>query len=531
MGRLRTALTVAAVVGGVVLVDLVLAGDAPLPRDTDHQVLVVRSTFDHGTDGWQALGPADVRRTDNAARAGEGSLLVVDRSEPWNGAQLDITDLVVPDRTYRVSVWARLAPDAEPADLQLTVERSAGGTQHFDHLVRRTVTSREWVELGAQYTMPAGTGQARLYLESLDSVADLLLDEVRVSHEAPPIQEDLPALRDVLADRFDVGVAVGPQDLAGPSGLLVRRHFGAVTPENAMKPAWIQPLEGELSFEASDQVTDFAVIHGLDVHGHTLVWHRSTPDWFFTGPDGQDLTSSPQDQELLLSRLETHTRAVAEHLRERYGDDDPVRSWDVVNEAIDPTQPDGLRRSRWYDVLGPDYLAHAFRIADEAFPEAALFLNDYDTDYPGKRRAMAQVVQDLLDQGVPIDGVGHQLHVNLDRPVERIGQTLDELASLGVRQAVTELDVALAAPGRPGSGLPTPELLEEQAAYYGQVMDLLVARSADIDTVSVWGVHDGRSWLRTWRESRRLEAPLLFDDELQAKPAFWAVVESAREAR
>ncbi|WP_217617322.1 endo-1,4-beta-xylanase, partial [Cellulomonas sp. GbtcB1] len=83
-----------------------------------------------------------------------------------------------------------------------------------------------------------------------------------------------------------------------------------------------------------------------------------------------------EDRALLLDRLRTHTRAGADHLAERYGDASPVTSWDVVNEAHDPQQPDGLRHSRWYEVLGPDYVADAFRIArEELGPDVALYLN------------------------------------------------------------------------------------------------------------------------------------------------------------
>lgn len=488
-------------------------------------VVVVAEDFEDGSGGWQALGSATVQPDAVGVRGG-AALRVSDRTEPWHGAQLPATTLLQPGTDYTVSAWLRLEPGADPAELRLTVERRVDGVSEYDHLARATVTSREWVEVTARYEMPAGADQTRLYVESTGSPAGFRLDDVTVTSQVTPVQTDIPALREVRADDFAVGVAVGPQDMVGAPAQLLLRHFGSLTPENAMKTAVVQPREGEFSFGAADQVADFAVRHGLAVHGHTFVWYRQTPDWFFLDGEGRPLTDSPDHQALLLERLEAHMRAVAEHLEERYGRDNPVRSWDVVNEAIDPHEDDGLRRNQWYEVLGPEYLAHAFRLADEVFGEdVVLYLNEYDTDFPDKRRATARVVERLLQDGVPIDGVGHQMHVALDRPVERIEETFEAFARLGVEQAVTELDVSISHVDEQLDHTP-PERLIRQGEYLAEL--LAVLRRHDLSTVSVWGLYDGRSWLRSWPTDRPHEAPLLFDDALRAKPAYWGLVDPGR---
>ncbi|MGW6131391.1 endo-1,4-beta-xylanase [Cellulomonas sp. NPDC055163] len=567
MRRLIPALVLAA--GALVLVLVLLAGPlspSPEPGPTaaapttsaqpQRVSTVLSSEFEDGTDGWEGLGTAEVTTREGDARSGASSLLVSGRTEAWNGALRGLEGVLTAGTEHTLSVWVRLAPGAagsepagsEPADdagdgdagagaaaegsadeLQLTVRRDADGERVYDHLVHAPVGTGAWVELRTAYTLPEGSEHPELYVESTGTLADLLVDDVTVTKEAPPVQTDIPALRDALAGDFPVGTAVGRQDLDGAPAELLTRHFSTITPENALKPASLQPHEGEFTFEQADQVLDFAVEHGLDVHGHTLVWHRSTPDWFFRAADGRELGQSPEDQALLLARLEAHVRAVADHLEERYGDANPVRAWDVVNEAIDPEEDDGLRRNPWYAVLGPEYVAHAFRIAREVFgPDTVLYLNDYGTEGAAKRRAAADVVRRLLDEGVPVDGVGHQMHVNLGVPVSRIEDTIATFEDLGVRQAVTELDVAIAE--SPDEALDhTPrERLDRQGLYYQDLLAAFRRHPGAVSSLSVWGLYDARSWLRAWPTERPYEAPLLFDGDLQAKPAYWGLVDPDR---
>ncbi|WP_245529018.1 endo-1,4-beta-xylanase [Beutenbergia cavernae] len=492
---------------------------APPPEPAAPAQAVVTSDFEDGTtQGWSGRGSASVAVTADAAHDGAASLLVTGRTQAWNGASLDVTSAFEAGTTYGVDLWLRLATGAEPTDLRVSVQRDAGGSSIFDTVATVSATADAWVQVAAEYTMPAAAEATQLYVESTGSLTDFLLDGVVVTgEEVPPVQEDIPPLRDVLAGDFGIGVAIDARETTGASAQLLTRHFGQITAENAMKPESIQPTEGEFTFEAADALVAFAQQNDLRVYGHTLVWHSQTPEWFFARADGTPLTSSPEDQAILLGRMEAHITAMGE----RFGD--AAWAWDVVNEAIDESQPDGLRRSRWYEVLGPDYLTHAFRFADAAFPDAQLFLNDYNTEFPAKREAMYRVVADLIADGVPIDGVGHQLHVNLTRPVAQVDATLARFAELGVAQAVTELDVSISRSA--DESLPTtpPERLVEQGYYYRDLFEVL--RAHELASVTLWGLHDGRSWLRTWPIERPHEAPLAFDDRLQAKPAYWGIVD------
>ncbi|MEV7972810.1 endo-1,4-beta-xylanase [Cellulomonas sp. NPDC089187] len=480
---------------------------------------------DQGTTGWEPLGEGvGVERSGQVPAVGTGSLLVTGRTETWHGAQVDVTGVVSPGVRHTVTAAVRLGQGGgdDPGEqrhgqVQLTLQRT-GGDEQFWHIASAEVTADAWATVTGAVELPADAtdGQWRLYLESTDTLADLRLDEVQMARPTPPVQKDIPALS--AATDTPLGVAVAGQDLSGRPAELLLRHFDQLTAENAMKPAVVQPVEGEFDFEPMDQILDFAVAHDLTVHGHTLVWHKSTPDWFFTSPDGRPLTDDPADQQLLRDRMRAHLQAVADHLTTRYGADNPVDSWDVVNEPLDPTQPDGLRHSRWYDILGPDYIAEAFAIARGVFgPEVTLYLNDYDTDAPDRRRALLSLLDDLRTAGAPVDAVGHQMHLRLGSSVDRVNDTLDAVAAAGFRQAITELDVALTPADQQLSAV-TAEQLDAQGDLVEDLVDVFMAH--DPEFVSVWGLYDTRSWLRTWPRDRPLEAPLLFDDELQAKPAY-----------
>lgn len=502
---------------------------SPAPSPSSPELSTVLSTdFDDpelGVAGWTPLGEGvEVERSEDVPHGGSGSALITGRTEPWHGAQVDVTGVISPGVQHTASAWVRLGqgggddpgPDRS-GEVRLTLQRT-GDQEEFWHLATATVTAQDWVQLSGTVDLPADTpdGEWRLYLETTDTLADLRLDDIELARPTPPVQTDVAALSGVTD--IPIGTAVTAQDLTGRPAELLLRHFDQLTAENAMKPAVVQPTEGEFDFAPMDQILDFAVQHGMTVHGHTLVWHKSTPEWFFTAPDGRPLTSDPADQQLLRDRMRTHMQAIADHLAERYGGDNPVRSWDVVNEPLDPEQSDGLRHSRWYEVLGPDYIATAFTTARDVFgPDVTLYLNDYDTDAPDRRRGLLALLGTLQASGVPVDAVGHQMHLRLGSSVERVTATLDAVRDLGFRQAVTEFDVALTASDQQLDTV-TDDQLAEQGDLVRQLVVTFVAH--DPEFLSVWGLYDTRSWLRSWPRERPLESPLLFDDELQTKPAY-----------
>jgi len=329
-----------------------------------------------------------------------------------------------------------------------------------------------------------------------------------VVDRVPPDIARHPSLARHHAAKFPIGAAVEPWQLETRAGQLLAWHFNSVTAENAMKPANLQPVEGRFDFAAADAIVDFAGRHGMKVRGHTLLWHEETPEWFWREADGK-----PATRERVLERLRTHVHAVAGRYRGR------VYAWDVVNEVVHPLGPGCLRDTRWLQVVGPEYIAWAFRYAREADPSARLFLNDFETTEPTKRACLLRLVADLRAQGVPVHGVGHQMHIDLEKPtVAEVDKTLGLFAALGVEGHITELDMSIAANAAPG-----PARLERQAARYAALFEVFMAHPS-VTAVSFWGISDARTWLNAKRSPADLDQPLLFDAQLAPKPAYFAVV-------
>ncbi len=484
--------------------------------------MVLSHDFEDGTSqGWRPRAGETVTVTAEAARTGGFGLAVSDRTQSWEGPTLDLVDTLEFGTRYDLSVWVRMAAGEPASDLRMSVERVSGDSQHFETVVgNTTVTSGSWVQLAGSYTLATAAESLSVYVESASGTADFYIDDFELSFVPPlPIEEDIPNLRDVLADHFPIGAAVEHPQIIGRHADLLVKHFNSITPGNYLKWDATQPVEGQFRFDDADAVIDFARDHGMQVRGHTLVWHNQTPEWVFQDAAGNPLTSSPEHKALLLQRLEDHIRAVAG----RYADD--IVAWDVVNEVIDENEPDGLRRSRWYEIAGLDYIRTAFRVAREAAPAAKLFINDYNTNVPAKREALYNLVSQLLAEGVPIDGVGHQMHINIDWPsVSETEQMLQRFIPLGVEQQITEMDISIYTDASQSFPEPPRDRLITQGHRYHEMFDLYRQYDDEITSVTLWGLADDDTWLDSFPVTRK-DAPLLFDVQLQAKPAYWGIVD------
>lgn len=347
----------------------------------------------------------------------------------------------------------------------------------------------------------------------------------------PSVEYDLPSIKEVYADYFPIGAAIEPHQTSGLVSELLKKHVNLIVAENAMKPASIQPSEGKFNWSGADRIVKFAKENGMELRFHTLVWHNQVPNWFFLDENGRPMVdeTDPEKREankqLLLQRLETHVRTVVE----RYKDD--IKSWDVVNEVIEPGDPDGMRNSLWYQITGTDFIETAFRAAREAGgPDIRLYINDYGTDDPKKRDLLYNLVKEMLERGVPIDGVGHQTHISVPwPPVEQIIESMKKFAELGLDNIVTELDMSLYAwNDRRDYGDDIPEaVLQKQAERYRDLFTAFKENKDILSEVTFWGISDAHTWLSSF-PIVRTEAPLLFDKNFHAKPAFWGVVDPSK---
>lgn len=356
-----------------------------------------------------------------------------------------------------------------------------------------------------------------------------------------PEPDDKPesTLRDAFADDFLIGVALSTRQVNGrdaASGELAARHFSSVTAENEMKWQALQPSPGVFSFRDADAYADYAAKHEMKLIGHALVWHSQTPNWVFEGDAGK-----PATRDQLLARMREHIQAVAGRYKGK------VKGWDVVNEALSDGGPDPLRDSPWKEIIGPDFIDHAFRFAKEADPDAELYYNDYGLEDPRKRTNCVKLLRGLLDRGVPIDGVGTQSHFRIDDPSnEQVEQTIKDFAALGLKVMITELDVdVLPSYGpagiadinrqekshpslNPYTGELPAEIQQKLAQRYADLFAIYLRHRKSITRVTFWGLYDGHTWLNHFPIRGRTNHPLLFDRNLKPKPAFFEVLKLAK---
>jgi endo-1,4-beta-xylanase len=299
-------------------------------------------------------------------------------------------------------------------------------------------------------------------------------------HRDRPVRE-LPELGPLA------GVAVRADRLGDGGYAAALTAYGSVTPENELKWEVSEPDKGSYDFEAADRIVGFARQHGMAVRGHALVWHLQNPGWLNDIGAGE-----------LRAALRDHIRTLMRRYAGRIGE------WDVVNEAV--ADSGGLRHSIWLDRLGPGYIALAFRFAHSADPSAQLFYNDYGAEGEStKADAVYRLVAQLKRQGVPIDGIGLQAHVDT-KPPPGYGANIARFAKLGLRVELTELDVRTKADDAAAR--------RAQADQYAR----LVEGCRACTRFTVWGLDDDDSWVPDAYPG--FGHATLLDGDLRPKPAF-----------
>ena len=312
---------------------------------------------------------------------------------------------------------------------------------------------------------------------------------------------------------FDIGAAVNPAYFNNTDkARLLKRHFNSLTAENEMKWSSVEPAEGNFTFADADKIVAFAQASNMKVRGHTLCWHNQLPSWVFK--DG-DATAS---KELVLKRLRDHITTVMTHFKGK------VYAWDVVNEAID----DGsliYRTSQWYTICGEEFITEAFKAARAADPGAKLFYNDYSAINPAKRDKIYDLLVKLKSQNL-VDGVGLQGHWNIEYPsADLIIAAFDKYSSLGLELQITEFDVSVYTSNSDQESAYTSELSKKQAVAYGAFFETFRSYKNDITGITFWGLADDHTWLDNFPVAGRKNYPLLFDEILDPKPAYFEVID------
>jgi len=340
-------------------------------------------------------------------------------------------------------------------------------------------------------------------------------------------------LKEAFSEAFLMGTALNEDQIFGrdeQGKALTKTHFNAITPENVMKWEQIHPEPEMYEFKAADRFVEFGEENDLFMVGHTLIWHSQVPDWVFEDEQGNQLS-----REALLRRMRNHIHTVVGRYAGR------VDAWDVVNEAL--SDDGSYRESRWYTIIGQDYLIKAFQFAREADPDAELYYNDYSLELPEKRAGAVRLVEYLQQHDAPITGIGTQGHFNLKQPVlNEVEQTITDFANLGIDVMVTEMDIDVLPSAMDNMGADVtasaelqdelnpyenglPDSVQQQLAErYADLFEIYIDHQDAISRVTFWGVTDGDSWKNNWPVRGRTNYPLLFNRQGQPKPAYDSVV-------
>ena len=324
-------------------------------------------------------------------------------------------------------------------------------------------------------------------------------------------------LRDLAAQRgIHIGAAADP-GYFGETGYFTTlgAEFNQLEPENAMKFQPIHPRAGNdpssYNFGPPDQLVSYAQSHNMAVRGHTLVWYQQNPTWLTSG-----ITNGTYGSTDLNQILHDHIMTVVGHYKGQ------VYAWDVVNEAFND---DGTVRSTiWSNspgigLSGTAYIEQALRWAHEADPQALLFYNDYsNAGINAKSTAIYNMAKDFLARGVPLNGIGLQMHLtNANTDLSGIEPNIQRLTALGLQVQYTEFDVRLPVDS---SGNATSAMLSTEAQIYHDAMAICLKYPL-CTAFQSWGFTDKHSWIPGTYPG--FGAALEFDANYQPKPAYTAM--------
>ncbi|MFN4364905.1 endo-1,4-beta-xylanase [Chryseobacterium hispalense] len=347
------------------------------------------------------------------------------------------------------------------------------------------------------------------------------------------------SLKKAFKDKFYIGTAMSLPQINGTdvkSDQIITSQFSSIVAENCMKSMFLQPQEGKFFFDDADRFVAFGEKNNMFIIGHTLIWHSQLPKWFFVDKDGKDV--SP---EVLKQRMKNHITTVVSRYKGR------VKGWDVVNEAI---MEDGTyRKSKFYEILGEEFIPLAFQYAQEADPNAELYYNDYNEWFPEKVKTVINIVKNMKSRGIRVDGVGMQTHVGLDTPkLAEYEKAIVDYASAGVKVNVTEMEIS-ALPSPWGTSANVSDTVEYQAkmnpytkglpqnvqkeweSRYLDFFRLFIKHQDKIRRVTMWGVTDNQSWKNDFPIKGRTDYPLLFDRNFKAKPIVDKIIQLTKEKK
>ncbi|MCL2372006.1 MAG: endo-1,4-beta-xylanase [Defluviitaleaceae bacterium] len=512
-------------------------------------------------------------------------LTLTRRSSTSQGIGINIAQLQESFGAYPITITAMASE--EPVDSGLGLSGSPAGSEW-----QSSETSASWTRYDAgadtdrAWNVPPGFLRV---LSNDDARSDLVITLTGITvgdlniidlAAVPPTEASvfldwdltLPPLAESFQDFFWLG------NIWSNHGQMSERsteekyfhHYNQITASNMHKISFILNNNRDawqFNWETTDHIVNWAEENDLAMVWHTLVWHTQSRLWLTNDADGNVLT-----REQAMYNLHRYISTVASRYAGR------ILSYDVVNEVIwgvdqlsgwnaNPNWRNHMRRagrgigdgdqaSFWYDAFangadtdagecGSDYIFYAFKFTRMYDPFAILYYNDYNEQTPGKRQAIAQMVEEinerwrnheLYDGRLLIEGIGMQTHRSIRGWMpdpNLVRDSIIRFAETGARISVTELNVYIAGGGiadtidpelYPNGGLQA--LYQEQAEMYYTIFNFYLEFQNYIERVTWFIWQDLPAQQGAWRRWPFSQRPALFDKDRQAKPAFWSVLEA-----
>lgn len=343
------------------------------------------------------------------------------------------------------------------------------------------------------------------------------------------------ALKEALKDDFYIGTALNVNQIHKRDAVtdsVIKTHFNAIVAENCMKSGLIHPEKDRYYWKDADAFVNYGIRNNMFITGHTLAWHSQTPPWLFVDDKGNDI-----NREELIARMTNHITTVMTRYK------DKVKGWDVVNEALN--EDGSMRESKFYNIIGPDWVEIMFDIAQKVDPNAELYYNDYNLSNPEKRQGAINLVKSIQEKGIKVTGIGMQSHVSMDNPDLKVyEESIEAFSKLGTVM-ITEFDLSvLKWPNKqmtadiseraaymekmdPFKAGLTDSMAMAQHERFQKVFNIWKKHSKSITRVTTWGVNDGNSWKNDFPIPGRTDYPLLFDRNNKAKPIVNQLIEEA----
>ena len=322
---------------------------------------------------------------------------------------------------------------------------------------------------------------------------------------------------------FPVGTAIKIKTLSKDTLLqkLQKSNFNSITSASDMKMNSIMPREGVYSWGIVDSIVNYAQKNNQRLFGHNLIWHSSTPNWV-------------QEKALKDSLwLGTFMKEYITEYVTRYKG--KVAAWDVVNEGLE-SHGGNIRKTMWYNAIGKKYIAKAFQYAHEADPDAILFYNDFNIERDTlKLNSTLKMIEELKAEGVPISGLGFQMHIRMDIPNEVIASSLKKAVKTGLQIHLSEVDIIFNKHDDTRNGgiqvyqKLTQEMKEAQAKKYKNLIKMyrtIVPKEQQYG-ITFWDFTDRDTWINGFFNLK--DWPTIYDENLKPKPAYFGVLEGLKE--